>query len=86
MEEKELFESLLKWSYYHCRELWNDYYSTIVPGYRRHIARLMLVEKVRKEPDTELLLSVELKEKVLVEEGVDLKRINYEYQLKKGIL
>jgi hypothetical protein len=40
--------------------------------------------KVKKEPDTELLISPALKEKILLKEGVDLKRINYEYQEKKG--
>ena len=40
--------------------------------------------KVKKEPDTELLISPALKEKILLKEGVDLKRINHEYQEKKG--
>jgi hypothetical protein len=40
--------------------------------------------KVKKEPDTELLISPELKEKILLKEGVDLKRINDEYQEKKA--
>ena len=39
--------------------------------------------KVKKEPDTELLISPALKEKILNKEGVDLKRINHEYQEKK---
>jgi len=39
--------------------------------------------KVKKEPDTELLISPALKEKILNKEGVDLKRINDEYQEKK---
>ena len=40
--------------------------------------------KVKKEPDTELLISPALKEKILNKEGVDLKRIDHEYQEKKG--
>jgi hypothetical protein len=40
--------------------------------------------KVKKEPDTELLISPALKEKILLKEGVDLKCINHEYQEKKG--
>ncbi|MGD2091632.1 MAG: hypothetical protein PVH61_35995 [Candidatus Aminicenantes bacterium] len=39
---------------------------------------------MKKEPDTELLISPALKEKILLKEGVDLKRINDEYQKKKG--
>ena len=44
---------------------------------------LFLIEKVKKEPDTELLISPAIKEKILNKEGVDLKRINNEYQEKK---
>jgi hypothetical protein len=40
--------------------------------------------KMKKEPDIELLISPALKEKILLKEGVDLKRINFEYQEKKG--
>jgi hypothetical protein len=43
-----------------------------------------LIEKVKKEPDTELLISPALKKKILLKEGVDLRRINDEYQEKKG--
>jgi hypothetical protein len=42
--------------------------------------------KVKKEPDTELLISPALKKKILLLEGVNLQRINAEYQEKKGIL
>jgi len=84
MDEKELFKNVLKWSYYHCRHLWKEYFFNAVPENRKHIARKILIEKVKKEPDTELLISPELKEKILLKEGVDLKRINSEYQEKKG--
>jgi hypothetical protein len=50
---------------------------TTVNGVRQPAA------KVKKEPDTELLISPALKEKILLKEGVDLKRINHEYQEKK---
>ena len=39
--------------------------------------------KVKKEPDTELLISPAIKEKILLKEGVDLKRIDHEYREKK---
>jgi ribosomal protein S25 len=39
--------------------------------------------KVKKEPDTELLISPALKEKILNKEGVDLRRIDHEYREKK---
>jgi hypothetical protein len=39
--------------------------------------------KVKKDPDTELLISPALKEKILRKEGVDLRRINDECQEKK---
>jgi hypothetical protein len=39
--------------------------------------------KVKKEPDTEILISPALKKKILLKEGVDLKRINAEFQEKK---
>jgi hypothetical protein len=52
---------------------------TTVNGVRQPAA------KVKKEPDTELLISPALKEKILLKEGVDLKRINDEYQVKKGL-
>ena len=39
---------------------------------------------MKKEPDTEILISPALKEKILFTEGVDLKRINAQYQEKKG--
>jgi hypothetical protein len=48
------------------------------------LARKLLIEKVKKEPDTELLISPALKEKILIKEGVDLRQINDEYQEKKG--
>jgi hypothetical protein len=53
---------------------------TTVNGVRQPAA------KVKKEPDTELLISPALKEKILLKEGVDLKRLNQEYQEKKGYL
>jgi hypothetical protein len=84
MNDKELFENVLKWSYHHCRHLWKEYYFNAAPEKRKHVARKILIEKVKKEPDTELLISPALKEKILLKEGVDLKRINDEYQEKKG--
>jgi hypothetical protein len=84
MNDKELFENVLKWSYHHCRHLWKEYSFNAAPEKRKHVARKILIEKVKKEPDTELLISPGLKEKILLKEGVDLKRINYEYQEKKG--
>jgi hypothetical protein len=47
---------------------------TTVNGVRQPAA------KVKKEPDTELLISPALKKKILLKEGVDLKRLNQEYQ------
>jgi hypothetical protein len=85
MDEKELFKNVLKWSYHHCRDLWNEYCANSAPEKRRHAARKILIEKVKKEPDTELLISPALKEKILLKEGVDLKLINNEYQEKKGL-
>jgi len=84
MDEKELFKNVLDWSFHHCRELLNKYRFSSSPEKRRHWARKILIEKVKKEPDTELLISPALKEKILLLEGVDLKRINAEYQEKKG--
>jgi len=84
MDEKELFKNVLNWSYHHCRELWNEYSFSSSPEKRKHAARKILIEKVKKEPDTELLISPDLKKKILLLEGVDLKRINSEYQEKKG--
>jgi len=83
MDEKELFKNVLNWSYHHCRELWNEYSFSSSPEKRKHAARKILIEKVKKEPDTELLISPDLKQKILLLEGVDLKRINAEYQEKK---
>jgi hypothetical protein len=83
MDDKELFKQVLKWSYHHCRDLWNEYYFYSSPEKRQHTARKILIEKVKKEPDTELLISPALKEKIMLKEGVDLKRINHEYQEKK---
>ena len=84
MDDKELFKNVLKWSYHHCRHLWDEYYFSAEPEKQQHVARKILIEKVKKEPDTELLIPPDLKEKILLKEGVDLKRINDEYQVKKG--
>jgi hypothetical protein len=83
MDNNELFKNVLEWSYHHCRDLWDEYNSSSQPEKRHHVARKILIEKVKKEPDTELLISPALKEKILLKEGVDLKRINHEYQEKK---
>ena len=84
MNDQELFKQVISWSYHHCRDLWKEYHFNSSPEKRKHAARKILIEKVKKEPDTELLISQYLKEKILLMEGVDLKRINYEYQEKKG--
>jgi hypothetical protein len=84
MNDQELFKQVLKWSYHHCPNLWKEYYFNAKPEKRKQIARKILIEKVKKEPDTELLISPALKEKILLKEGVDLKRLNQEYQEKKG--
>jgi hypothetical protein len=86
MDEKELFKNVLNWSYHNCPQLWKEYYFNAVPEKRKHVARKILIEKVKKEPDTELLISPALKEKILLKEGVDKKCINNEYQEKKGTL
>jgi hypothetical protein len=84
MNDKELFENVLNWSYHHCRNLWKEYHLNAAKEKRQHVARKILIEKVKKEPDIELLISPVLKENILLKEGVDLKRINYDYQEKKG--
>jgi hypothetical protein len=86
MDEKELFKDVLKWAYYYCKPLYDDYFSTIIPGYRQHVARKILIEKVKKEPDFELLVPPGLKEWIRISENVDLTGINTEYQKEKGIL
>jgi hypothetical protein len=86
MNDKELFDQILEWSYHHCRDLWKEYNYCDEEEMRRHVARKLLIEKVKKEPDIELLISPALKKRILEKEGVDLKRINYEYQEKKGTL
>jgi hypothetical protein len=83
MDDIELFKDVINWAYHHCRDLWKEYKFSTAIEKRQHIARKILIEKVKKEPDTELLISPALKEKILKKEGVDLKRINYEYQEKK---
>jgi hypothetical protein len=83
MDNNELFKNVLEWSYHHCRDLWNEFKSSLEPEKRQHVARKILIEKVRKEPATELLISPDLKKKILIKEGVDLKRIDAEYQEKK---
>jgi hypothetical protein len=84
MNDQELFKQVLKWSYHHCPNLWKEYYFNAGPEKRKQVARKILIEKVKKEPDTELLISPALKEKILLKEGVDLKQINNEHQEKKG--
>jgi len=84
MDEKELFKNVIAWSYHHCRDLWKEYHFNAKPEERKQIARKILIEKVKKEPDTELLISPALKEKILLKEGIDLKQINNEYREKKG--
>ena len=84
MNDNELFKQVLQWSYHHCHDLWKEFFFNPEPEKRKHIARKILIEKVKKEPDTELLISPDLKEKILLKEGVDLKRINSDYQEKKG--
>ena len=84
--EKEIFKDILEWAYIHCRTLYDNYYSTIIPGYRQSVARKILIERVKKDPDYELLVPRELKEWVLISNKVDLTKINTEYQKKKGIL
>jgi hypothetical protein len=84
MNDQELFKQVLTWAYHHCLDLWNEYYFYSSPEKRQHTARKILIEKVKKEPDTELLISPALKEKIMLKEGVDLKQINNEYQEKKG--
>jgi hypothetical protein len=81
-----LFKQVLEWSYHHCRHLWKEYNYSADKEKRRHVARILLIEKVKKEPDTELLISLDLKKKILLKEGVDLKRINDEHQEKKESL
>jgi hypothetical protein len=83
MNDQELFKQVLTWAYHHCLDLWKEYRVQTSPEKRHHLARKILIEKVKKEPDTELLISPALKEKILLKEGVDLKRINHEYQEKK---
>ena len=84
MDDKELFKNVLEWAYNHCPDLWKEYRVQSSPEKRQHVARKILIEKVKKEPDTELLISPDLKKKILHKEGVDLKRINCEYREKKG--
>jgi hypothetical protein len=86
MDNKELFKNVLEWAYHHCHDLWKEYTVQSSSEKRQHVARKILIEKVKKEPDTEILISPALKEKILQKEGVDLKRINYEYQEKKDPL
>jgi hypothetical protein len=83
MDNIELFKNVLKWARDHCPDLWHEYYCCSAPEKKQHLARKILIEKVKKEPDTELLISPALKKKILREEGVDLKRIDHEYQEKK---
>jgi hypothetical protein len=83
MDNIELFKNVLKWARDHCPNLWHEYYCCSAPEKKQHLARKILIEKVKKEPDTELLISPALKKKILREEGVDLKRIDNEYQEKK---
>ncbi|MGD2090622.1 MAG: hypothetical protein PVH61_30900 [Candidatus Aminicenantes bacterium] len=85
MDDKELFKNVLKWARHHCHDLWKEYIVQSSTEKRQHVARKILIEKVKKEPDTELLISPALKEKILNKEGVDLIRINNEYQDKKGL-
>jgi len=61
MDEKELFKNVLKWSYHNCPQLWKEYYFNSSTEKRQHIARKILIEKVKKEPDTEILISPALK-------------------------
>jgi hypothetical protein len=84
MDNNELFKNVLEWAYHHCPDLWKEYRVQSSPEKKQHLARKILIEKVKKEPDTELLISPALKQKILLKEGVDLKRINDEYQEKKG--
>ena len=83
MDDKELFKDVLKWARHHCHDLWKEYLVQSSTEKRKHVARKILIEKVKKEPDTELLISPAIKEKILLKDGVDLKRINHEYQEKK---
>ena len=83
MDDKELFKNVLKWARHHCHDLWKEYLVQSSIEKKKHLARKIVIEKVKKEPDTELLISPALKEKILNKEGVDLKRIDHEYQEKK---
>jgi hypothetical protein len=83
MDNNELFKNVLQWAYHHCPDLWKEYSVQSSPEKKQHVARKILIEKVKKEPDTELLISPALKKKILLNEGVDLKRINEEPQEKK---
>ncbi|MGD2091152.1 MAG: hypothetical protein PVH61_33565 [Candidatus Aminicenantes bacterium] len=82
MDDKELFKNILKWARHHCHDLWKEYLVQSSIEKKKHVARKILIEKVKKEPDTELLISPALKEKILLKEGVDLKHINDEPQEK----
>ena len=83
MDDIELFKNVLKWARHHCHDLWKEYLVQSSKEKKKHLARKILIEKVKKEPDTELLISPAIKEKILLKEGVDLKRIDHEYQEKK---
>jgi len=83
MDDIELFKNVLKWARHHCHDLWKEYLVQSSVEKKKHLARKILIEKVKKEPDTELLISLDLKKKILLKEGVDLKRINDEPQEKK---
>ena len=63
MDNIELFKNVLKWARDHCPDLWHEYYCCSAPEKKQHLARKILIEKVKKEPDTELLISPALKEK-----------------------
>ena len=52
MDDQELFKQVLQWSYHHCHDLWKEFYFNPEPEKRKHIARKILIEKVKKEPET----------------------------------